>query len=89
MSLVTQLARQSLIAQKNDLQFQMLQNNSIQRGMLNNPLYMGNLEMANALESSLVQDNLNASTQLMALNAELNALKDTKLNYLAYLNKIF
>ncbi len=83
MSLVTQLARQSLIAQKNDLQFQMLQNNSIQRGMLNNPLYMGNLEMANALESSLVQDNLNASTQLMALNAELNALKDTKLNYLA------
>lgn len=83
MSLVTQLARQSLIAQKNDLQFQMLQNNSIQRGMLNNPLYMGNLEMANALESSLVQDNLNVSTQLMALNAELNALKDTKLNYLA------
>lgn len=83
MSLVTQLARQSLIAQKNDLQFQMLQNNSIQRGMLNNPFYMGNLEMANALESSLVQDNLNASTQLMALNAELNALKDTKLNYLA------
>lgn len=83
MSLVTQLARQSLIAQKNDLQFQMLQNNSIQRGMLNNPLYMGNLEMTNALESSLVQDNLNVSTQLMALNAELNALKDTKLNYLA------
>ena len=83
MSLLTSLATQSLIAQRNNLQFQMLQNNSSQRGMLSNPLFMGNLEMANALESSLVQDNLNASTQLMALNAELNALKDTKLNYLA------
>ena len=83
MSLVTQLARQSLIAQKNNLQFQMLQNNSIQRGMLNNPLFMGNPEMANRAESSLMSDNLNASVQLMALNAELNALNNTKLNYLA------
>ena len=83
MSLVTQLARQSLIAQKNNLQFQMLQNNSIQRGMLNNPLFMGNLEMANRAESSLMSDNLNASVQLMALNAELNALKEAELNYLA------
>ena len=83
MSLVTQLARQSLIAQKNNLQFQMLQNNSIQRGMLNNPLFTGNLEMANRAESSLMSDNLNASVQLMALNAELNALNNTKLNYLA------
>ena len=83
MSLVTQLARQSLIAQKNNLQFQMLQNNSIQRGMLNNPLFMGNLEMANRAETSLMLDNINASSQLMAVNAELNALNNTKLNYLA------
>ena len=83
MSLVTQLARQSLIAQKNDLQFQMLQNNSVQRDMLNSPLFMGNLEMANRAESSLMLDNLNASVQLMALNSELNALKDSKINYLA------
>ena len=83
MSLLTSLATQSLIAQRNNLQFQMLQNNSLQRGMLNNPLFTGNLEMANRAESSLMLDNLNASVQLMALNAELNALKEAKLNYLA------
>ncbi len=83
MSLLTSLATQSLIAQRNNLQFQMLQNNSLQRGMLSNPLFMGNLEMANRAESSLMLDNLNASVQLMALNAELNALKEAKLNYLA------
>lgn len=83
MSLLTSLATQSLIAQRNNLQFQMLQNNSSQRGMLSNPLFMGNLEMANRAESSLMLDNLNASVQLMALNAELNALKEAKLNYLA------
>ena len=70
MSLLTSLATQSLIAQRNNLQFQMLQNNSSQRGMLSNPLFMGNLEMANRAESSLMLDNLNASVQLMALNAE-------------------
>lgn len=88
MSLVTALARQRLIAEKNGLQCQLLQNSAAKRNSLQNLSFSGglNLEGAFALENSLDLDNISASTELMAVNAELAALKNyssQRLNYLA------
>lgn len=74
--LIQALYRQSLTAQKNNLQFAMLQNWSNQRAMLNGgycPSFGNSLEL----------ENINNSIQLMAINAELNALNNSKMDYLA------
>ena len=76
MSLIQALHRQSLIAQRNNLQYSLLQNWSAQRSMLNggyNPSFAGLLEL----------QGVSDSTQLMAINAELNALNNANINYLA------
>ena len=74
--LVQALYRQYLIAQKNSLQYNLLQNYDAQRAMIrgqHNPNFLGSLEFQNTLDS----------IQLMAINSELNALNDCKMNYLA------
>lgn len=72
--LIEALYRQSLIAQRNSLQYSLLRNWSAQRAMLNgfcNPYFAGSLELQGIADS----------TQLMAVNGELNALNN--INYLA------
>lgn len=76
MSIIQLLARQNLIAQRHNLQYQMLQNSRSQREMLSNPAFMGNLEAANNYETSLCLENCANSVELMAINAELNALNN-------------
>lgn len=75
-SLVCALAKQNLIAQKNNLQMQMLNNSAYQRSMISNPYFCGNLEYANAIGTSLELENIDNSVQLMAINAELEALNN-------------
>ena len=86
-SLTAMLHKQNLIAQKSNLQMQMLNNSARQRSLLSNLNFCGNLEYANTLGTALELENISNSTQLMAINAELNsinnALKDSKLNYFA------
>ena len=74
--LIEALHRQSLIAQKNNLYYGLLQNWAAQRSMLNGS-YCPNF--GGLLELQAVSD----SAQLMAVNAELNALNNAKINYLA------
>ena len=83
MSIAALLARQSLIHQKNNLQFQMMQNNQARYNMLQNISFNGSLEECAAQENSLDLENISNSSQLMAINAELEALSSSKLNYLA------
>ena len=74
--LIEALHRQYLIAQKNNLQYALLQNSAAQRSILNggySPSFAGNLEL----------QSVNDSIQLMAINAELNALNNAKMDYLA------
>lgn len=87
-SILNVLARQNLIAQKNDLQYQMLQNSSARRGMLNNLSFGSNLGEVAAYEAGLDSEQITNESQLMAINAELNALRnyssaDNRLNYFA------
>ncbi|MBQ8475585.1 hypothetical protein IJ531_00830 [bacterium] len=80
MSIVQALYRQSLIAQKNSLQYGLLQNSASQRSLLTSgysPSFAGSI--SNSLELSAIS----SSIQLMAINAELSALQDAKINYLA------
>jgi len=74
--IIQALYKQNLIAQKNNLQYSLLQNWANQRSMLNgtyNPFFAGALEL----------QGVSDSIQLMAINAELNALNNSKMNYLA------
>ena len=83
MSIVTLLAKQNAILRRNDLQFQALRNSSLKQGVLS---FEGNLNQASAIENSLDLENIQISSELMALNAELNSIKNyenNKLNYLA------
>lgn len=78
-SLVEALRRQSLIVEKNNLVGQMLANSHNQRQLLQNQgLSFGS---AQAMDNMYALDNINASTQLMAVNAELQSLQN--INYLA------
>ena len=92
-SILNSLRKQSLIAQRNQLQFDMLQNSSAQRGLLsglggfsNDISFMGGL---NNISSNLELANISNSAQLMAINAEPEALeacdpnKGCKLDYSA------
>ncbi len=88
MSIVTLLARQNLIARKNDLQYQMLQNSSSMRRMLNSNVFFGgglNLADISSRETAMDLENIAASSELMAINAELNSLNDSssRFNYFA------
>ena len=74
--LIQALRRQSLIAQRNNLQFGLLQNMAAQRSMLQSgciPTFGSALEL----------QSINDSTQLMAISAELNALNNAKFDYFA------
>ena len=80
MSIVQALHRQYLVAQKNNLQFNMLQNSMAQRSLLNSnysPSFSGLI--SDGLELSNLQD----SVQYQAINAELNAIQNSKIDYLA------
>ena len=78
MSIVLALYKQSLVAERNNLQYGLLRNWSAQRSLLRNaPSFTGAANIGNNLELS----GLNDSIQLMAVNAELNALNN--INYLA------
>lgn len=77
------LARQNLIAQKNNLQMQMLENSASQRRMLSNPYFRGNLQEASNYETALGLQNISDSAQLMAINAELDSLSSSKLDFMA------
>ena len=61
----------------------MLQNSARQRNMLDNIQFMGNLEQAHNMETALALQNIDNSSQLMAISAELSALNSSKINYLA------
>ena len=72
--LIQALHRQYLIAQRNNLYSSLFRNWDAQRSMLNdcyNPSFASSLEL----------QNISDSTQLMAINAELAALKN--IDYLA------
>ena len=73
--LIQALHKQNLIARKNNLQYSLLQNWANQRSMLSgmyNPTFAGTLEL----------QSVSDSIQLMAINAELNAINNSKMNYL-------
>ena len=74
--LIQALYRQSLIAQKNNLQYNLLRNWSNQRAMLN-------CGFMPSFGNSIELENINNSIQLMAVNAELSALNNYKMDYLA------
>ena len=82
-SIVQTLAKQRLITQRNNLMYEALQNSAMQRKMLDNPMFMGNLELANAMETNLAMQNIDNSVQLAAVGAELAALDNIKLDYMA------
>ena len=81
MSLITTLAKQRLISERNNAIYNSLQNNSAQRQLLSNPNQdvSFNGRVAAGLEAQQVLNEVN----LAAINAELNSLNDSKLNYLA------
>jgi hypothetical protein len=74
--IIEALHRQNLIAQKNNLQYNLLQNSACQRSFLNGGF---SPSFGSMLELQSVSDSI----QLMAINAELNALNNSKLDYLA------
>ena len=77
--LVQALQKQYLIAQRNNLQYALLQNWDAQRATLNSGYGGYSPSFGNALELQGVSDSI----QLMAINAELNALSSAKIDYLA------
>ena len=86
--LLNALARQERILQRNDLQYQMLQNSSARRNMLNNLSFGSSLESVAAAENALDMEQISNEVQYKAVNAELEALKNSssnssRLNYLA------
>ncbi len=83
MSILTSLYRQSLIAQKNNLQYQILQNSPYRQSLMSNPYFSGNLQEVNNIETAMTMENVSASAQLMAINTELDSLNSSRLNYLA------
>lgn len=86
MSLLTSLYKSSLIAQRNNLEYQRIQNSGNMFSLLSNPSFSGDLKSVSAMENSLQLENSLNETELMAINAELNSLnqaKGSKLNYLA------
>ncbi len=82
--IVEALYRQSLIAERNNLIYSMLQNSAYQRSALKGGY---SFDFLGSLDKSLELENDINSTQLMAINAELKALDDaktnSKMNYLA------
>ena len=77
--LIQALHKQYLIAQKNNLQYALLQNWDAQRAMLNGEYCGYSPSFGDALELQGISDSI----QLMAINTELNALNNAKIDYLA------
>ena len=75
LSILQALNRQNLIAQKSNLQYSMLQNSAMQRDLMNQPFF--------GYENNLQMQATNDSIQLMAINAELQALNNYNINYMA------
>ncbi|MBR1616903.1 hypothetical protein IJ670_02010 [bacterium] len=85
-SLLNVLHKQNLISQKNHLYSEMLSNSQAQRNMLNNSFFGGVNTTNPALldtQNTYALENINNMAQLMAINAELQALDSHKVNYLA------
>ena len=83
MSIVLNLYKQSLISRKNDMELQILRNNS---GRMN---FLGTHQgkklddpIPTSFENKIDLENIMASTELLAINSELEAL-NCSLNYLA------
>ena len=88
MSIISLLAKQNLILRKNNLQYALLKNSAARRNMLNNISFGGVSCFENAYnyEKALDLNSIFASSELMAINAELSAINsycDKSLNYLA------
>ena len=75
LSILQALNRQNLIAQRSNLQYSMLQNSAMQRDLMNQPFF--------GYENNLQMQAANDSIQLMAINAELQALNNYNINYMA------
>ena len=83
MSIVLNLYKQSLINRKNNAQLELMHNNARKLAMLGG-LHTGmDLGAISSAETALDLDNLSASTELMAVNAELAALNNTHLDYMS------
>ena len=83
MSILLNLHKQSLINRKNNAQLELFHNNAKKLAMLGG-LHQGmNLNSVSSMETALDLDNLTASTELMAVNAELASLNNTHLDYMS------
>ena len=85
LSIARSLEKQNLIAQKNNLTAQLLQNSAAQRELLNSPHFGGSLATVSAAEASSGMSKITNETQLMAINAELAALNNASSNGLDYM----
>ena len=86
LSIVLNLYKQTLLRQKNDAELQLLRNNAQKTNFLGTHQGRYSLEDANSFENRLDCENIAASAQLSAINAELNALNgsnNSSLNYFA------
>ena len=83
MSIVLNLYKQSLINRKNNAQLELIQNNARKLAMLGGLHSNSNLASVSSAETALDLDNLSASTELMAVNAELASLNNAHLDYMS------
>lgn len=74
MSIVAGLASQSLIYQKNNLQYALLRNSSTRYSMLNSLNFGANMNYLNQQETALNLQDISNSVCLGAISAELNSL---------------
>lgn len=85
MSILTTLYKQSLIHQRNNAELQMIRNNAARMNFLG--IHQGRTDFSDTtdFENSLDLDNINLSTELAAVNTELNSINKvgSSLNYLA------
>jgi len=82
MSIVLNLYKQSLLNRKNNAQMELIRNNAQKLAMLGG-LHLGSdLNSISSLENSIDLDNLCASSELMAVNAELAALDNSHIDYM-------
>ena len=83
MSIVLNLYKQSLINRKNNAQLELIRNNAQKLAMLGGLHRNYDLNSVSSMENAIDLDNLTASTELMAVNAELAALDNAHLDYMS------
>ena len=84
MSILVSLYKQSLIADRNNKELALLQNSARRMHMLGT--HQGRMDYGeiNTEENAIDMQNISDSTELMAINAELDALNNSSsLNYFA------